>query len=97
MRNFRVRFSFSPVMLCVGIVVALATTYIGLIAAVMSYARLTMEFSQSVKNDEAVVAVLENRYLAAVARITSTDYVAAGYVTPRREIFIPAQNVTALR
>ncbi|MBI2409756.1 hypothetical protein HYV30_01800 [Candidatus Kaiserbacteria bacterium] len=91
------RVSFSPVKLCGGLVAVLALTYIALIAIVMSYAVLTMEFSQSVKNDEAVVAELESRYLAAIAAITNTDYVAAGYATPQKQSFVPAKNVTALR
>ena len=58
MRNVRSHLSFSPVRLCAGIVGILLVAYIGLIAVVMSYAALTIEFSQSVKNDEAAVAVL---------------------------------------
>ena len=63
----------------------------------MNYAALTIEFSQSVKNDEAVVAALEGQYLSSVANITGTDYVAAGYAQPVAEIFVPAKGVTALR
>lgn len=97
MRNLRLPFSFSPVSLLAGAVGTLAVTYIGLIAVVMSYAALTVEFSQSVKADEATVAQLESQYLASVARITSADPAALGYVTPVAQVFVPAKLVTALR
>ena len=83
--------------LSLGVVGILAVAYIGLIAVVMSYAVLTVEFSQSVKNDEAAVAVLEGQYLDRVESITSTDYAALGYTRPTRELYVPAQSVTALR
>ncbi len=97
MRNLRFHLPLSSTSLAGGAVAVLAVVYIGLIAAVMSYAALTIEFSQSVKNDEASVAVLEGKYLAAVASITATDYVAAGYVVPSVETFVRAKSVTALR
>ncbi len=75
----------------------LVVTYIGLIAVVMSYAALTVEFSQSVKNDEASVAMLEGQYLASVADIQNSDYRAAGYTTPVRQVFVPTESMTALR
>ena len=95
--NLRQHFSFSPVSLASGAVVVLATAYIGLIAVVMTYAALTVEFSQSVRNDEATVGVLESQYLASVASITNTNYVAAGYALPTTKIFVPVKSVTALR
>ena len=95
MRNLP--FKFSLVSLCTGAVGVLAVVYIGLIAVVMSYAALTVEFSQSVKNDEAALAVLESEYLSGVARIESTDYHSAGYVAPTEKTFVPATSVTALR
>ncbi len=82
---------------CIGTVVVLLVMYIGLIATVMSYAALTVEFSQSVKNNESVVAVLEGRYLEAVARITATDYLAEGYALPTAKTFVRAKSATALR
>jgi len=97
MRNSRFHLPFSLVSLSGGLVAVLAITYIGLIAAVMSYAALTIEFSQSVKSDEASVATLEEQYLAAVAQITSTNYIAEGYVVPSTQIFVKAQSATALR
>ena len=83
--------------LCSGLVVVLVITYIGLIAVVMSYAALTVEFSQSVRNDEAEVAKLESEYLDITARITNTDYTIEGYALPIVKIFVPAKSVTALR
>lgn len=82
---------------CAGTVAVLFVTYIGLIAIVMSYASLTIEFSQSVKNDESAVAILESQYLASVARITTTNYIENGYAAPAALIFVPAKSVTALR
>ena len=88
----------SPLLsLASGAVGILLVAYIGLIAVVMSYAALTVEFSQSVKNDEATVAVLVAEYLASVASITNTNYLAEGYATPATQIFVPARSVTALR
>ena len=83
--------------LCTGTVAVLAVSYIGLIAVVMSYAALTVEFSQSVRNDEAEVALLEQQYLSAVAGVAGTDYATAGYVKPLAELFVPTASVTALR
>ncbi len=97
MHNFRSPLPFSLVSFCSGAVGVLLVTYIGLIAVVMSYATLTVEFSQSVKNNEATVAVLEAKYLASVARITSTDYSVEGYAIPVVQTFVPTRSVTALR
>jgi cell division protein FtsX len=97
MPNFFPRFPFSLPAMCFGLVAVLALAYIGLIAVAMSYAALTVNFSQSVKNDETTVGLLESQYLAAVARITDTDYAAAGYTMPIAEIFVPTENATALR
>ena len=97
MHNFRRYLPFSFMSLCSGTVAVLAVAYIGLIAVVMNYAALTIEFSQSVKNDEASVAVLESQYLGGVANIESLDYHTLGYATPREKIFVPAASMTALR
>lgn len=78
-------------------VAVLAVAYMGLIATVMTYAALTVEFSQSVRNSETAVAVLEKQYLSATAHITKTDYAAAGYAAPRAKIFVPTKSTTALR
>jgi 1-aminocyclopropane-1-carboxylate deaminase/D-cysteine desulfhydrase-like pyridoxal-dependent ACC family enzyme len=95
MRNSH--FQFSIISICSGTVGVLAVMYIGLIAVVMSYAALTVEFSQSVKNDEASVAMLESQYLSNVASIEGLDYRTKGYVVPSTEIFVPASSMTALR
>lgn len=97
MHNLHTHIPFSLLSLCYGTVGVLLVAYIGLIAVVMSYAALTVEFSQSVKNDEAAVAALEGRYLASVAHMTGTDYTAEGYVKPIAQIFVRAKSVTALR
>jgi len=97
MHNTSFHFPFSPLSFCIGVVAVLLIVYIGLIATVMSYAALTVEFSQSVKNDKAVVASLEGQYLATVARTTTADYVALGYSLPTSKTFVPAKSVTALR
>ena len=88
---------WSPVAVLSGTVGVLAVVYIALIAVVMSYAALTISFSQSVRNDESTVATLEGQYLAAVARITATDYAAKGYAAPVAEVYVPATSATALR
>lgn len=98
--RFRLPFStwpVRPVSLAIGTVAFLSVAYIGLIAVVMSYAALTVESSQSVRNDEASVAELEGQYLAAVAEITTMDYAAAGYVVPLSKTFVRAKSTTALR
>lgn len=97
MSNLRLPLSFSPISLASGAVGVLSVAYIGLIAMVMSYAALTVEFSQSVKNDEAAVSVMESQYLAGVVSITNKDYVAAGYTMPTAKIFVPVKSATALR
>lgn len=97
MHNFHPRIKCSLNALCFGTIAVLVVAYISLIAVVMSYAALTIEFSQSVRNDESVVATLEGEYLSSVAQITSTDYSAAGYALPVAKIFVPAKSVTALR
>ncbi len=87
---------FSPVSLAGGAVGVLVVVYIGLIAVVMSYAALTIEFSQSVRNDESSVAALEQEYLAMVSKIMATDYTAE-YAPPVAKTFVRAKSVTALR
>ena len=83
--------------LCSGTIAVLAVAYMGLIAVVMSYATLTVEFSQSVRNDEAEVAGLEETYLTIIEDITNTDYVTAGYVKPNIKLFVPSAGMTAMR
>ena len=97
MHNLRPHLPFSVLSLSYGAVGVLLVSYIGLIAVVMTYAALTVEFSQSVKNDESTVAVLEAQYLASVAQVTDTNYLAEGYAKPSVQTFVRAQSVTALR
>lgn len=88
---------FSPLSVSLGAVGVLFVAYIGLIAVVISYAALTVEFSQSVKNGEAAVAALESQYLANVSQITNVNYADLGYAKPADKTFVRAKNVTALR
>ena len=97
MFNIRAHLPFSILSLSYATVGTLLVLYIGLIAVVMSYATLTVEFSQSIKNDESAVAVLEAEYLAFVARTTAMDYLSAGYAKPLSKTFVRAKSVTALR
>jgi hypothetical protein len=97
MYNFIYRLPYSVTSLFVTLIAVLTVAYIGLIAVAMSYAALTVEFSQSVRNDEAAVAVLERQYFVTMTNITKTDYAAAGYTTPSVKVFVPAKSVTALR
>lgn len=97
MHSSSLHLPFSFVSLATGTVAVLAVVYIGLIAVVMSYAALTVEFSQSVKNDEASLAILEGQYLASMAHIESLDYRTAGYAAPLAKKFVPASSMTALR
>ena len=91
------RLPFSSVALTLALVVTLGVAYIALIAVVMSYAALTVEFAQSVRSDEAVIATLEARYLGTVSAITDTDYPATGYTKPAVLVYVPKAPVTALR
>lgn len=97
MRNKRLPFSWSLLSVCSVSVGVLAVLYIGLIAVVMSYAAVTVEFSQSVKADGAAVAILEAQYLSSVSKINTIDYRSLGYVAPVSQVFVPAKSVTALR
>lgn len=88
---------YSPVSILATIVGMLVVVYLGLIAVVMSYAAHTIEFAQSSRANEAVVAQLEARYLARVAEITNTDYASHGYVKPIAQTFVSSRSGTALR
>jgi len=97
MRNFRLPFSFSPVSLAASVAGTLLVGYIALIAVVMSYAALTVEFSQQERNDEATVASLESQYLSSVATLSTADYTTLGYAKPSTQMFVVATPATALR
>lgn len=88
---------FPIVSVMTGIVALLGLCYLSLIAVVMSYAVVAVDFSQSVRDDKAAVATLESNYLGAVSNILNTDYRKAGYQKPVAEIFVPERAVTALR
>lgn len=87
----------SPLTLLAGLVAVLGVSYVALIAVVMSYASLTVNFAQSVRDNEALVAGLEARYLAAVSEVTAADYASEGYAKPARVTFVPAARQTAVR
>lgn len=97
MHKLTARRPFSLVSLSASIVAMLAVGYIGLIAVVMNYAALTVSSSQSVKNDEAAVALLEGQYLDSLAAIERVDPLAAGYATPLTTQYVRAASATALR
>lgn len=94
---YKYRLPFSILSACYTVVGVLVVVYIGLIAVVMSYAALTVEFTQSVRNSEAEVASLESEYLNNVAHITSIDYAAAGYAKPQAQLFVRSHGRAALR
>jgi hypothetical protein len=96
-RTLATVFPFSPVKLLTAFALLLALTYVALIAVVMSYAALTVSFTQSVRDDEASAATLESAYLAQVASISATDYTALGYETPTTSLFVGGAPATALR
>lgn len=97
MRNLHFHLPFSVVSLVSSATGFLLVLYIGLIAVVMSYAALTVEFSQSIRNEESAVALLESRYLTNVADIATINYNEFGYIKPQTEIFVRAKSATALR
>lgn len=89
--------TFSLIPFCYATIAILLVVYIGLIATVMSYATITVEFSQSVRDNRATVAQLEKEYLSKMATISSTNYLAEGYAKPVSKVFVRAKEVTALR
>lgn len=97
MHNPRTRFQFSFLSIVSGAVGFLLVVYIGLIAVIMSYASMTVESAQRVKEDKSAVAVLESKYLSAITDITNIDYAASGYTQPIAKIFVAGKSPTALR
>lgn len=95
MPNFRL--PMSPISIAALSVGTLTAAYLALIAVVMTYAALTIEFSQSIRSDEAQVASLEAQYLSGVEQVTNTDFASAGYAKPIAETFVPSHGATALR
>ena len=86
----------SLVPLAAGLTISLALTYVGLIAVVMSYATLHVEFTQEVRSDEASIAALEASYLATLSSLTATDYRSLGYEKPLSKRFVTGVGATAL-
>ena len=90
------RRDWSPVSLLVAANAGLVVVYIALIAVVMSYAALAVEFSNHVRNDEAAVATLEASYLDSLGTISATNPMNAGYAKPLAQIFVPGARQAAL-
>jgi len=84
------------VRILIGISTLCALCYVGLIAIVMSYAAMHVEFAQQVRSDEAAVALLERSYLSAVSDITATDFKAIGYESPVAKRYVVGSPETAL-
>jgi purine-cytosine permease-like protein len=82
--------------LLLGVNALLALSYIAVIAVVMSYAALHVEFAQEVRSDEAAVAALESSYLASLSTMTGMDYRALGYTRPLAKVFVTGSAPTAL-
>ncbi|OGG68449.1 hypothetical protein A3H77_00545 [Candidatus Kaiserbacteria bacterium RIFCSPLOWO2_02_FULL_56_11] len=89
--------SISLPRLLAGANLLLVVIYIGLIAIVMSYAALHVEFAEEVKSDEATVAKLEAAYFAAVSAITKVDYLSAGYRKPIVKTFVTGGSALTAR
>ncbi len=75
----------------------LLLVYIALISIVMTYATLTVEFAESVRDDQSAVASLEASYLEEVRALSSVDYRSLGFVEPKAKVFVKSAPVTALR
>ncbi len=97
MRSLQFNFPFRALPFCYAVIGVLLLCYLATVAMVMSYAALTIEFTQSVRNDTSVVALLEKQYLAEVAGITSVDYGREGYAKPQVKLFVRAKSGTALK
>ena len=79
-----------------GITTLLILVYVGLIAIVMSYAAMHVEFAEQVRSDEATVARLESAYLNSIGVIAAIDYENVGYTKPLAKSFVPGPAATAL-
>lgn len=86
-----------PLPIVLALVGTFLVTYIALIAVVMTYASLSIEFSQSVKSDESAVAILEAQYLDAVNQIAAINYGVTGYATPEKLTYVATPSATARR
>jgi hypothetical protein len=86
---------FPAVTLLVGLNALFVLLYVGIMAIVMSYATMQIEFAQSVRTDEASVAMLESSYLTAVDQVTQVNYLGQGYGKPTAELFVTSAAQTA--
>ncbi len=91
------RFPYSPQKTLAYVSVALALVYVALIALVMNYAALTVSFAQSIRNEEAAIAQLEQTYFSELDAISRADYRALGYEKPITHSFVTGAAATALR
>lgn len=96
-KTIAARFALSPVKALAALAVFLTLTYVALIAVVMNYAALTVEFAESARDKEASLAALENTYFSRLELVTNTNYVAAGYDKPVSQTFVSGAPLTALR
>lgn len=91
------RLPYAPIKMLACIGVALAVLYVALIALVMNYAALTVSFAQSIRNDEAAIARLEQAYFSELDALSRADYRALGYAKPVAHAFVTGAPATALR
>jgi len=94
MHNFFNR--WSPAQLLIALNGGLVVCYIALIAFVMAYAALEVQFADSVRTDETALGTLETNYLNQLGSITNADYAAEGYSAPVAELFVPAAPEAAI-
>ena len=87
----------SLIRFCIWLNVLLVCTYVTLIAVVMSYAALHIEFAEGAKQGEAEVATLEASYFSALSRLTATDYRALGYAQPTIKRFVTGTETLSVR
>ncbi len=88
--------NWSPLRILAALNGGLILLYLGLIAFVMSYAAMHVEYAQSLRETQAAVGTLEAKYLAQVSGITTTDYAALGYQKPLSQAFVPSTPTAAI-
>jgi hypothetical protein len=82
--------------LLLGFNALLVLAYLSLIAVVMTYAALHVEFAEQVRSDESAVAKLEGVYFGSLKLLTKTEYANLGYAKPVTKIFVTGASPTAL-
>lgn len=60
----------------------LLVSYLALIATIMVYGTLQMQFAERVRDTSAQVGVLESQYLALITQINKTDPSSLGFTKP---------------